>query len=473
MKNLKKHMLLLIIFCASTTNATTYKPGDFYVTPWSVWNTDTYSPASNLTDVVTGYTGSPSGTYSHTVVETRGSNTESGLYKNTTAFTIYVCSFDSANSTYTWRGKTIPYGQRFYTKHFAWLQAQPVESTTPTCAAPVNPCLSKQDQDSDPILVGLPYNAQYYQTVGVCDNGCVQKPTGPVIVDQYANDGSGWAVGPWSFTGQQCTSGVTPEKPTQPPPEDQCTALRNACEAKCQGKAYVFDCNTGGCECFGSGGYTEDPPKNPTTPTTDPGSPTVPSPTTPTTDPGVGGNQLGAQISNQGKQINQGDAQLGQLGAINGKLGAVISNQGKQIGQADTQIDYARRQLGVTEEIRNTLEKWDNSENPGLPTVPEHDTEIPDTKNWTEHDDPAAVGAARANREIQKFGSLEPSPLNFNVTANGSAPTLSGMMFGKQIEIRFDRPWMETGYAIMHALFIGIGYLQVFLMVHKVMTGGN
>lgn len=337
----------------------------------------------------------------------------------------------------------------------------------------LNACASKTNQASDPILIGMPYNAAYYQTVGVCQDNCIQKPSGPVILSQYANDGSGWTVGPWSYTGSPCVAGVTPAKPTQPSPADQCENMRNACEAKCEGRAYVFDCNTGSCQCFGAPGYTENQPETPTTKTNDPGSPAVPSAQTPVTDPGTGGNQLGAQIQNQGKQIAQGDAQLGQLGGINGKLGAVISNQKAQIDQGDKIIDYQRENLGATEQIRDTLKKWEHEAIPGLPTIPGDDTTIPNTKNWTEHDNPATVGADRANREIAKFGTMTPSPLNFNVTANGSAPALTGTMFGRQLEIRFDRPWMETGYSIMHALFIGIGYLQVFLMVHKVMTGGN
>lgn len=342
--------------------------------------------------------------------------------------------------------------------------------TYPTGCTAVNPCEEKTDQPSDPVLIGLEFHAAYYQTVGICQGGCTQKPSGPVIIDQFASDGSGYTVGPWSFTGDQCTEGVTPPVPEQPAPEDQCSALRNACEAQCDGRPYVFDCETGACECGGAPGYTTDPPQDPTTPTEDPGAPTTPTAETPTNNPG-GDAQLGAQIDNQGKQIAQGNAQLGQLGAINGKLGAIISNQGKQLGQGDKMIDYQRRQLGVQEEIRNKLNEMANAEEPTLPAHGELDTSIPDTKDWDEHDDHNAVGEARANRTIQNLETVE-SPLTFDVTTNGSSPVLAGQMFGREIQIRFDRPWMETGYSIMHAIFIGIGYLQVFLMINRTMTGG-
>jgi len=107
-------------------------------------------------------------------------------------------------------------------------------SLVPKCGARIN-------QDSEPILVGLPYNAQYYQPVGICEDGCLAKPSGPIILDQYASDGSGYTVGPWTFTGAECVPGVTPNPPTQPPQPDKCDALRNACEAKCDGRAYSFE----------------------------------------------------------------------------------------------------------------------------------------------------------------------------------------------------------------------------------------
>lgn len=353
-------------------------------------------------------------------------------------------------------------------KESSTLTAAAADAAYPGC---VGQCAAKTGQDSDPILVGLPYHAQYYQTVGLCSDGCVQKPDGPVILDQYASDGSGYTVGPWSYTGQDCTAGVTPPKPAQPTPEDQCEAQRNACEAQCAGRAYTHDCITGSCECFGSPGYTTDPPKDPTTPTPDPGGPNVPTPQTPATDPGVGGNQLGAQIANQGKQLSQGDAQLGQLGAINSKLGAVISNQGKQLGQGDTMIDYQRRQLGVQEEIRNDINKFFEGDTPGLPEQPTLDTGLGDSKNWTEHDDPNAVGQDRASREITRMQNVPDTPLNLSFSLAQPDPALRGTMFGRELEIRFDRPWMETGYDIMHAIFIGVGYLQVFLMINRTFTG--
>lgn len=334
-----------------------------------------------------------------------------------------------------------------------------------------SPCAAKANQESDPILVNLPFHAQYYQTVGICKDGCLQKPSGSVILDKFASDNSGYAVGPWAFTGGQCTEGVTPGIPQQPTPEQQCAALRSACESQCEGRAYTFDCSSGGCECFGAPGYTVDPPKEPTTPATDPGSPTVPAAQTPATDPG-GDPQLGAQIANQGKQLGQGDAQLGQLGGINNKLSAVIANQGKQLGQGDDIIDYQRRQLGALEDIRNKLNEEGREEAPSLPGQGEYDTSIPDTKNWTEHDNHQQVGSDRAAREIQGIGSTD-SPLSFNISTSGATPALSGSLLGHTVEIRFDRPWMLTGYNIMKLALIGLGYLQVFLMINRTFTGSG
>lgn len=391
----------------------------------------------------------------------------------------YVTLASCVNNTWTvlgsypgsnYLGSVVFEGERIGTTYSTITLAN-IQALHPTCPI-ANPCASKTDQASDPILVNLPYHAQYYETVGICQDGCIQKPSGSVILDKFARDGSGYAVGPWKYTGQQCVEGVTPSTPAQPTEEEKCDALRNACESTCQGRAYTFNCTTGECECFGAPGYTNNPPDDPTTPTGDPGAPTTPNPETPTTDPGVTGNQLGAVISNQGKQIGQNNAEIGQLGAINSKLGAVISNQGKQIGQTDKLIDYARKQLDAQEGIESKLDEMLNGESPELPGDLELDGTIPDTKNWTEYDDAESIGIARANKQIQDFEENEQEmPFNLTINTNGSVPYLHGPMFGREIQIRFDRPWMETGYAIMKGLLISIGYLQAFLMVHRVVTG--
>lgn len=338
------------------------------------------------------------------------------------------------------------------------------------CPVP-NPCEGKEGQSGAPIYTGLPYDAHTYEQTGICDNGCVAKPAAGPILSSYADDGSGYIIGPWTYTGDPCETGVTSPLPAQPTPEDQTDQGENACQAKCQGRAYQFDAATGECECFGAPGVIE-PPLEPTVPTTDPGSPAVPSAQTPATDPG-GDPQLSAQISNQGKQIGQGDAQLGQLGAINNKLGAVISNQGKQIGQGDKSLDYQRRQLDALEDIKNELAKDDNeSQNPGLPDNLQLDTGVGDAKNWTEHDDSNQVARNRATEDINGIPSTPQLPMSIDLQIS-SSPVLSGQMFGKTIEIRFDRPWMETGYSIMAVMLIGIGYLQVFLMVNRTLTNNG
>lgn len=344
-------------------------------------------------------------------------------------------------------------------------------AAVPACDTP-DPCQDKQGQPGAPIYVGMPYDAQYYENVGVCDNGCAAKPSSGPIANSYANDGSGFVIGPWTYTGTSCEEGVTESLPPQPPPDESCEAFTNACQAKCAGRAFQVDCNTGACECFGAPSYTPDPPLDPTTPTPDPGSPPVPGAQTPTPDPG-GDPQLGAQIANQGKQINQGDAQLGQLGAINGKLGSIISNQAKQLGQGDTANDYARRQLGVQEEIRNKLAEMNQGEAPSLPDQPELDGSIPNDKNWTEYDDSQAAGQDQAQKEIDIAESAQTqSPFSLTLDTSGADACLSGPMMGTTVDICFNRPWMLTGYSIMQGILIGIGYLQAFMMVNRTVTGG-
>lgn len=425
--------------------------------------------------ITLNYNTVPSASLANDGTMTWGSPTTSLWGTNVNRIDFIVWWKETPTGTWNAKGANYNYFPNSYTPNQAnfkevnstSLSAADVNALYPQC---VGQCAGQQGQAADPVLVGLPYNADYYGTVGICSNNCQIKPTGGVVLSQYANDGSGWTVGPWGYTGQECTPGVTPAKPNQPSPEEQCENQRDACQAQCDGRAFEHNCTTGTCECFGSPGYNADPPKDPTTPTGDPGSPSVPNPQTPTGDPGVGGNQLGAQISNQAKQIAQGDAQLGQLGGINSKLGAVISNQAKQLGQGDTMIDYERRQLAELKEIKDELKDQNNPDNPGVPGNLTLDAGVGDAKDWTEHDDPVQVGQDRANQVLQSTPDAPDLPMNLNLQLSG-APALSGTMFGKTVEIRFDRPWMQTGYSVMAALLVGIGYLQVFLMINRTITG--
>lgn len=398
------------------------------------------------------------------------------------SYQIKVCTLNSGGVP-AWVGKTIS-GNTHAPDYVANVQAiykYDADFNNATCGN-VDPCLTKKDQpiyqdgQNYPVLTKLPYHAAYYQTVGVCIDSCVAKPVGPVILDQYASDNSGYTVGPFNFTGAQCTE-TTATPPPQPTPDEVCDNTRNACEAQCSGKSYQHNCEAGTCECFGAPSYNTDPPAEPTTPTADPGSPAVPSPQTAASDPG-GDAQASAQISNQAKQLGQGDAQLAQLGAVNSKLGAVVSNQAKQLGQGDKILDYQRQQLGVSKDgnskLDNINEKLDEMLNPEVPNLPEYgeiDGSLGDAKQWDEYDNVVEVGQERAGREIAIAESQKlETPLTFGFTTNGMSPVLSGQMMGKNIEIRFDRPWMETGYDIMHGIFIGLGYLQAFLMINSTFT---
>lgn len=117
--------------------------------------------------------------------------------------------------------------------------------------------------------------------------------------------------------------------------------------------------------------------------------------------------------------------------------------------------------------VSRTQKPQNDPVNPGVPDDLVLDTGVGDSQNWTEYDDPAQVAQNRIATETQNYtpsaGSL---PLDMNLNISGS-PVLSGVMYGKTVEIRFDRPWMQTGYSIMAALLVGIGYLQVFLMINR------
>lgn len=330
-------------------------------------------------------------------------------------------------------------------------------------------CQSLSGAEGAKILFGLEFHADYYGVVGLCQDGCLMQPGGGVILDQYGGEGVGYSIGPWLYTGGPCVEGISPPVPEQPSEDKKCDWVRSACEANCKGRSYDYDCD-GSCECTGPPAFTEGPPLNPTDPETDPGQPDLPPDAVPETDPG-GNEQLGVVIDNQGKQLEQGGAQLGQLGAVNDKLAAIIGNQGLQLGQGDKGLDYARRQLGALEDIRNKLSAERGATQGDFGDYPELDGSIPDDKDWNEYDDAERFGLDAAGRRIEKVEETE-NPLDFKVTTSSASPVLSGVLFGRTVVIRFDEDWMTTGYAIMRAMFISLGYLQVFLMIHSTVARG-
>lgn len=134
--------------------------------------------------------------------------------------------------------------------------------------------------------------------------------------------------------------------------------------------------------------------------------------------------------------------------------------------------DIEKKQLAALEGIKDKLDELTDGETPNLPAQPEYDGTIPDLKNWTEYNNAQQVGEAKANREIAIMEQQTvPDAFSIELDTSGSTPYLHGPMFGKEIYIRFDRPWMITGYQIMNATLIGIGYLQAAMMVHRVVTG--
>lgn len=129
-------------------------------------------------------------------------------------------------------------------------------------------------------------------------------------------------------------------------------------------------------------------------------------------------------------------------------------------------------QGNVTGTTTKTTEQPGSYSNPEMPGDLNLDPSVGDAKNWTEYDDTQAIGTARANKKIQEMQQNQTEmPFNITINTNGAVPYLSGPMFGREVQIRFDRPWMLTGYSIMKGLLISIGYLQAFLMVHRVYTG--
>jgi len=140
--------------------------------------------------------------------------------------------------------------------------------------------------------------------------------------------------------------------------------------------------------------------------------------------------------------------------------------------QANQNSDIGKKQLAALEGIKDKLDELTDDETPSLPAQPEYDGTIPDLKNWAEYDNAQQVGQAKANREIAAMEQQTiPDAFSIELDTSGSTPYLHGPMFGKEIYIRFDRPWMLTGYQIMNATLIGIGYLQAAMMVHRVVTG--
>lgn len=150
----------------------------------SVWTVNT------ATGTVSRVNGAfATGNYSSVVVSIYWKDTEGGQWQ-----------LKSSASGYTGNVATLPGGDAGTSATFQnYLAGYSCVNCQPKTGQPIF-----DDENGYPVLVGLPYHAAYYVTVGVCIDQCKAAPAGPVILDQFASDGSGYTVGPFHFDGTPC-----------------------------------------------------------------------------------------------------------------------------------------------------------------------------------------------------------------------------------------------------------------------------
>jgi hypothetical protein len=176
-------------------------------------------------------------------------------------------------------------------------------------------------------------------------------------------------------------------------------------------------------------------------------------------------------------------AEIG-VGESNRLLGQIATNQATL--QDELRFSGDRAEIGVGQinrnlgeigdtlgDIKGLLEGEDNGTGAGeetMPTVPLFDADLTSYGDFTALDDASALATERAILDTDAIPPPSEPPILPSVTASGQ-PCISGhiTVSGRPIpvDICFNEPWMETGYAIMKIIFIGLAYIQTAILLNK------
>lgn len=176
------------------------------------------------------------------------------------------------------------------------------------------------------------------------------------------------------------------------------------------------------------------------------------------------------------------DAVIGQNNETNSKLDNLAENTKRIVDNQAAQTEAITGKIGegneLLEGIGEKLDELGEGESTDLeaPGQVEFDPSVGDSEDWTEYDDTATISQEMATTKQTALETLiagSSNPITAAITASGSA-CLSGdvSLHGKSkaLSICFDRPWMEQGYSIMRLVLMGIGYLQVALMINRALA---
>lgn len=248
----------------------------------------------------------------------------------------------------------------------------------------------------------------------------------------------------------------------------------------------------------------EDDPTEGPAPVTDPSTPLDPA-ADPQLDPNNTPDQdntqyLSAIKSNTDKLVNNSNETNSKLSNIDENIKRGVNNQSvinNSLKDINRQIAYGNQQItsslgslntaiGKLNDLDLNLDLDQLATDANMPGVPDFDSSIQadlDNQgiNTAEYDDYELTANEMGDElaiALEDRLSGVSSPLNASVTTQNTSHCLTGsLLFGQStanMNICFDRPWMLSGYQVMRALFIAVGYFQTFLMLNRVWLGlGN
>ena len=148
------------------------------------------------------------------------------------------------------------------------------------------------------------------------------------------------------------------------------------------------------------------------------------------------------------------------VGAIHGASGRTHTD----LRNVQGAVEYGTHTItSKLDEMKTDLE---------VPAVPEYESGRDPDKDYTEYDDSAGLATDRAGDDVVE-ATLSPSesPITGQVDVTSANHCISGdlTLRGSSVPVNicFDKPWMVQGYNIMRPILIGIGYLQVALMLNR------
>jgi hypothetical protein len=180
-------------------------------------------------------------------------------------------------------------------------------------------------------------------------------------------------------------------------------------------------------------------------------------------------------VNDNVKNTNRNLENIGnKLQNTNNYLDSISNNTKKGVTADNQKIAELKK---INEGLQDLNNRPDESYNGQTPDVPEFNSDLPETEEYYNdayNSVDLATGKATddfteldtSNIESPYQGALTVADIN---TCIDGTITLKGNP--KPVQVCFNKPWMERGYAIMKLILIALGYIQTAMLINRGLGG--